>query len=1024
MSKLRISKLTIRDFRCFSEATVDLSADIIAIYGRNGVGKTGIFDAIEFALFGAISRLGEPISDIDYISRIGCSGDSHVRIDLESDTEHTWVKTSWDRERLIIDGNRSWSNHRDLLYEVLVDVNHLGPRKEVKAVRDLFHSSLMLSQYSIRDFVEAKDPQDRAKILANLAGVAHIQRSKDKAEQVAILAERESSNNQRNLKDAFEQIEELTKQLAELEGRRKGLDNRLAGARPETDDLLRALSRAKISGNTSIPETETVATFSRAARARCDVRYEELTLRSEHLSVLEAGARRYIEQNAKLKRIRDEEEKFRSDSQSLETKHRKYFEVRRDAADKLSKIESKARELSKSVHQLQVLRDLIQQFVDLNKESSDIESAYRTADEEYKKAVKNFNFITRSYKSELEYRESTKLTVSNAEKELHTLEALQNEHTRYVSVCAELESTASKLTVAEADYEKFDVKAKKIADDIANLTKIVSEAEAATLKAEAEADQQHALLARLRSLITEKDCPLCGAEYESTKALLQAIDQVMGAIPEATHTLMAHFQNLKNRMAELERTAEANLRAKNKAQSNLIELRNNLGRLTAEKSRIEDMSSSFGVEFKESEIILHIDAARKKVQELRKTDYVAAVSFQREDEARKLQESQTKDAKERSATMKSQRDRIRDELEAVSLRIAQLGYEKTEIPTQSDVQNNIEKIKNELTEVEKTRLTAEAAKNSAENMERDSTRHLKEIAERLSEVEKEIGTLHGAIQTFVIQCEDFGIKPIQKEFDKARQDLDNDLKAISEARQVAEQLETVGSLEALKSERATVMESLEIVQRQAKEFDNQVKNFEGAKRKAESWILPLTENLEHVVEKTLRLHQLEIERHFKAMIPSPHLFDQIIMRHAKERLEIGVRYRHQLEDAGEPYFYLSNAQLNILALAIFLSLGAKQRWSNLDSLLLDDPVQHLDDLDAVAFLDTIRAVALGRFGGRRQVILSTCDKNLYGLMKRKFRSLESAGLSFNAISLSERGTEGPTIHYDVHGKNTISSLAG
>ena len=60
--------------------------------------------------------------------------------------------------------------------------------------------------------------------------------------------------------------------------------------------------------------------------------------------------------------------------------------------------------------------------------------------------------------------------------------------------------------------------------------------------------------------------------------------------------------------------------------------------------------------------------------------------------------------------MKSQRDRIRDELEAVSLRIAQLGYEKTEIPTQSDAQNNIEKVKNELTEVEKTRLTGRGGK--------------------------------------------------------------------------------------------------------------------------------------------------------------------------------------------------------------------------------------------------------------------------------------------------------------------------
>ena len=147
------------------------------------------------------------------------------------------------------------------------------------------------------------------------------------------------------------------------------------------------------------------------------------------------------------------------------------------------------------------------------------------------------------------------------------------------------------------------------------------------------------------------------------------------------------------------------------------------------------------------------------------------------------------------------------------------------------------------------------------------------------------------------------------------------------------------------------------------------------------------------------------------------------MRHVNERLEIGVRYRHQTDDAGEPFFYLSNAQLNVLALAIFLSLGAKQKWSNLDSLLLDDPVQHLDDLDAVAFLDTIRAVALGRFGARKQVILSTCDKNLYGLMIRKFRLLESAGLSFSAISLSEHGIKGPIVHYDVFGGSANSLTA-
>ena len=167
--------------------------------------------------------------------------------------------------------------------------------------------------------------------------------------------------------------------------------------------------------------------------------------------------------------------------------------------------------------------------------------------------------------------------------------------------------------------------------------------------------------------------------------------------------------------------------------------------------------------------------------------------------------------------------------------------------------------------------------------------------------------------------------------------------------------------------------------------------------------------------RTVEAHQREIERHFRAMVPSPHLFDGIGMHHHDERLDIGIRYRGQIAEAGEPRVFLSNAQLNVLALAMFMSMGAKQHWSRLAVLLLDDPIQHLDDLDAVAFLDTLRAVALGRFGARRQIVLSTCDKIVYRLMVQKFRLMEASGARFTAISLLDGGTAGPTIQYDFGG---------
>ena len=72
---MRLKRLSLEDFRSFGSGSVDISADVVAIYGRNGSGKTTIFDAIEFALFGSIDRLNSSTHDTDHIGRIGGTGD-------------------------------------------------------------------------------------------------------------------------------------------------------------------------------------------------------------------------------------------------------------------------------------------------------------------------------------------------------------------------------------------------------------------------------------------------------------------------------------------------------------------------------------------------------------------------------------------------------------------------------------------------------------------------------------------------------------------------------------------------------------------------------------------------------------------------------------------------------------------------------------------------------------------------------------------------------------------------------------
>lgn len=54
---IKIKKLTIHEFRGIRNLTFDMEGDNFAVCGPNGTGKSGVIDAIEFALTGNISRL-------------------------------------------------------------------------------------------------------------------------------------------------------------------------------------------------------------------------------------------------------------------------------------------------------------------------------------------------------------------------------------------------------------------------------------------------------------------------------------------------------------------------------------------------------------------------------------------------------------------------------------------------------------------------------------------------------------------------------------------------------------------------------------------------------------------------------------------------------------------------------------------------------------------------------------------------------------------------------------------------------
>lgn len=87
-------------------------------------------------------------------------------------------------------------------------------------------------------------------------------------------------------------------------------------------------------------------------------------------------------------------------------------------------------------------------------------------------------------------------------------------------------------------------------------------------------------------------------------------------------------------------------------------------------------------------------------------------------------------------------------------------------------------------------------------------------------------------------------------------------------------------------------------------------------------------------------------------------------------------------DGKNPQFLFSSGQRRAAGLAFLLAVHLSRPWCRLHSLLLDDPVQHIDDYRALNLVEVLSAIR--RMG--RQVIVAVEDHALADLLCRRLRS--------------------------------------
>ena len=113
-----------------------------------------------------------------------------------------------------------------------------------------------------------------------------------------------------------------------------------------------------------------------------------------------------------------------------------------------------------------------------------------------------------------------------------------------------------------------------------------------------------------------------------------------------------------------------------------------------------------------------------------------------------------------------------------------------------------------------------------------------------------------------------------------------------------------------------------------------------------------------------------------------------------------------------PQFVLSSGQRRVAGLAFLLSVHISRGWTPWRTLVLDDPMQHIDDFRALHFVEILSALRLSG----RQIVCAVEDEALAKLLcRRLFSTSQEPGLHYR-IDLDKHGIAA------VVGKEEISPL--
>ena len=1010
--RTRLEALDIVDFRGIRRLRPEdmpLSGDVIFIYGPNGVGKTSIADAVEWVITGQVGRLDRPPASAgrnipDPVVNV-FSDDGEARVSCHLSGRDLVLRTKHDGRTRSWIGSSTASNDHDVIDHV---VGTKAPSREARLrigrLRDLFRGSHMLAQHDIRQFLERTKPAERFNILTNMIGAEEFVRFREKVGTVLRSLRSRARESHERCTDCECEVERVSIKRRERQTEFEGLSHLVtAGKSPEdvASELLQGLRSCQCSIDEDAVQRASAEPPERrieliAVHAEDAIRAKKTAIEDSlvRLNGLEQELPAYIESLRRCENLAVEIVTAKEASEKIRPDLQKQDMTRQEIQARLGGNRTEQAVAAKRCAELTWLNEKISPYGLLRERLKCSEDSLASQREELQRSEAFVAELEKTLNAKQVSLQEIEKTVAGRVNREQAIVALLTRLDHAQTRRQEAERLANRERELDLRTGELTRQASTARDEVNSARSRMAELQRAYNSEAARHDVLNSFLAKLTEMVRSSECPLCGTGFPTPEDAREVIREQLSAVPIQLRKLAHDVDELKKDIeadqAQVDSTV-AKLRAfevernevrsrKREATKEVREFLVDCGALDLTIS--EDDASSWGNTLGQASKECDVGALRSEATVLK--------------EQGELQTSQVAERQEVVGQIREkllheqeQRARLMADAQTLEAEFVQRGVNLESMPASDGVEAELSKAQKEARESAELVDNEEAELRGIESSIGELRRSLKRLDEDVASKESQLQQYETTRGRFIAAFRAIGVdhQNATENLLAAKQstsELDQELSKLEKKRQV---LQHVVSLGRLKRE----MHQLELdesdVKRQAEDM-----------RRKDTHLRKWVSHVESLEAAVIRGQVDAVGTHLQRLEPttqwlyrrlSPHpVFGRVRIRVDEEPPALNVEAESSLDDnrlddiVVSPSAFFSDAQMNSLAITVFLAGALRQQWSRFNTILIDDPVQQMDEMNVCAFLDLIRGLS-----SQRQFIIFTCSRDFYRLALDKLACL-------------------------------------